>query len=520
VSGDRTARDAGLAGRAGGDPERCCPATVDGDGAPATLDPAPATGTRRALLAAAGRLGLGATMLGALDAVALTPGRAQAAVRRGRLPDIQFDIDRFTAPARTVDGIVVRFPPVYTSYTTIALTRRPTPTDQRRMTESLAAVERALPFSPAGVFMIIGYGIPYFARLPAGLVAGSIPGLVADPARPALEEAVPGPTDVGPANPGVVKQTFQVPVAIEGNDMLLMLRSDSTRVIDEVLAYLTGHGTRLGGRAVARAGLHGLLRVSSRRLMFQQIGLPRKLADRHRLPFAAQINPASPMWMGFADQQVTASGPPGITTFAGDASARLTTARPGDYFDNGAIVHLSHLIEDLGQFYAEPYLERVQCMFRSNPVPAQGDASGSGPAFLENNFRGSGDALANAAGVNTPGGQPRLGHLAGLQRSSRAPDTTPLHIRADGPGLDAMDVPDGSAQPKLQFAIFVPTADFFARMRRDQASLDLAGAFAVDPRQAGIERFITATRRQNFLVPPRRHRAFPLVELVAPHARA
>jgi hypothetical protein len=477
----------------------------------------PPTSTRRGLLVAAGRLGLGATLLGALDATAFTPTRADAAAGRVRAPDIQFDIDRFIAPARTVDGIVVRFPPVYTSYTTIALTRRPTPTDQRLMIESLAAVERALPLRPSGVFMIIGYGVPYFARLPGGmagdLVGGAIPGLASDPARLALEEAVAGPTDVGAANPGVVKQTFQVPVAIESNDMLLMLRSDSSRVIGEVLAYLTGHGTRLGGRTVARSRLNGLLRVTSRRLMFQQIVLPRKLADRHRLPFAGQINPRSPMWMGFADQQVTASGPPRITTFAGDASARLTTARPGDYFDNGAIVHLSHVIEDLGQFYAEPYVERVQCMFRSNPVPAQGDASGSGPAFLENNFRGPGDALANAAGVNTPDGQHRLGHLAGLQRSSRAPDTTPLHIRADGAGLDAMDVPDGSLQPKLQFAIFVPTADFFARLRRDQASLDLAAAFAVDPRHAGIERFITATRRQNFLVPPRRHRAFPLVEL-------
>jgi hypothetical protein len=51
-------------------------------------------------------------------------------------------------------------------------------------------------------------------------------------------------------------------------------------------------------------------------------------------------------------------------------------------------------------------------------------------------------------------------------------------------------------------------------MRRDQASLDLADAYRVDPAHRGIERFITTTRRQNFLVPPRRHRAFPLVELV------
>jgi hypothetical protein len=75
-------------------------------------------------------------------------------------------------------------------------------------------------------------------------------------------------------------------------------------------------------------------------------------------------------------------------------------------------------------------------------------------------------------------------------------------------------VPDGSQQPKLQFSIFVPTADFFATMRRNQASLDLAQQYNVPPENLGLERFITATRRQNFLVPPRRHRAFPLLELV------
>jgi hypothetical protein len=32
----------------------------------------------------------------------------------------------------------------------------------------------------------------------------------------------------------------------------------------------------------------------------------------------------------------------------------------------------------------------------------------------------------------------------------------------------------------------------------------------------GLERFITATRRQNFLVPPRRNRAFPLAEIPYP----
>jgi hypothetical protein len=50
-------------------------------------------------------------------------------------------------------------------------------------------------------------------------------------------------------------------------------------------------------------------------------------------------------------------------------------------------------------------------------------------------------------------------------------------------------------------------------MRVNQASLDLVNQFGVADDDNGLERFITPTRRQNFLVPPRRHRAFPLVEL-------
>jgi hypothetical protein len=44
---------------------------------------------------------------------------------------------------------------------------------------------------------------------------------------------------------------------------------------------------------------------------------------------------------------------------------------------------------------------------------------------------------------------------------------------------------------------------------------DLTSEYGVATSADGINSFIRATRRQNFLVPPRRHRAFPLVELTA-----
>ena len=438
------------------------------------------------------------------------------------LPDIQFDIGAFVAPGHTIDGVRVRFPPIYTTFLTMRLARTPTRDDQQSLAGALAAIEQRYAFAPRGLFVIAAYGIPYFQRLPGGmtgaLVSGHIPTLRSAP-RLALEEAVPAPTDVAPANPQIVKREFNVPVAIEANDMVLILRSDSLENISDVIAYLTTGTSTLAGQTAPPAGLEGLLQVTSRRLMFQRAGLPRQLAEHHRLPYAAMISPRSSMWMSFADQQVTGSGPAAATTFAGNPSARLTVARRGDYFDNGAILHLSHLIEDLEPFYlTEPYIERVQYLFRSNPIPSVGYddqfTNGGGPAFLPNTFHGTTNAANSAAGINSFENQRRLGHLSALQRSSRAPDGIPLHIRADGPGFDSMDVPDGSLQPKLQFAIFIPTASFFATMRRSQASLDLAKRYRISGKHNGIERFVTATRRQNFLVPPRRNRSFPLVEFV------
>src|SRR5262249_41944154 len=143
-----------------------------------------------------------------------------------------------------------------------------------------------------------------------------------------------------------------------------------------------------------------------------------------------RINPRSPMVMGFADQQVDSSAPSAqVVTFAGSPHAVLTTAKHGDYFDNGSIAHFSHDIDDLFQFYALPnqdrrrpegeeYHERVQYMFRSNQLgtphglPSEGNAdqftNGGGPAFVNNVFQGTDAAArgaADRAGKFGPGNQ-------------------------------------------------------------------------------------------------------------------
>jgi len=433
------------------------------------------------------------------------------------LPDIQFDIAARIGTARTFgDGageVLAQLPPVHTMFVTATLHHTHERRPGARLAEALDEIEAAYRFAADGILMFVSYGLPYFKRLPRGLVADMMPRLRADHSRWALEEAVPGPTDVSPSNPGISKETFNIPVQIERNDILITIRTDNAGHLRDVLAWLSGSNSLRGRRVRSPALFDGLATITSSRAQFVQIGLPARIATTVGVPYADRISPNSPMWMGFLDQQVDGSGPAAICTFAGNASARITTAKRGDYFDTGSIQHLSHVIEDLEQFYLgqQTYLERVQYMFRSNPPPSYGFkdqfAAGGGPACLDNHFKGVLDARDNARGTH------RMGHLCALQRSSRSADGTAMHIRMDGPGLDDMDVFNRNLAPKLQFTIFVPTAEFFRTMRVNQASLDLAEQNDIKPVNNGLERFITATRRQNFLVPPRRHRAFPLAEL-------
>ena len=479
------------------------------------------------------RAGVLAAAVGALEAagtLAFVPQRALAAAASPS--DIQFDIAKFLAvPPQTYgSGVKFQMPPVHTVFLTAALERTPTKADQTEMDRVLGALERYYPWGAANLVTFVAYGLPYFGLLPGGvkgkLVASHMPRLLTDKSRYVLEEAVPGPTDVGPANPQIHKERYNVDVVIEHNDLLFTLRGDDPAFLTDVLAWFGG-SNKLRGHTVTSPAWTGLLSFTSSRHMFVQMGLPKSIATKHGMPFANFIQHQSPMWMGFADQQVNGSGPAPICTFAGNSSAHLTTAAAGDYFDNGSIQHLSHLILDMLQFFAMKtptsppgqdgeFIQRVQYAFHApDIVPGNKNqfTDGGGPSLLPNQNKGPHYAKRTALGIGTNNGEQRMGHLSCLQRSSRAADGTPIHLRMDGPGFDAMDVPGGGRLPKLQFMIFVPSAQFFKTLRVNQASLDLQNEFGVDPKANGLERFITATRRQNFLIPPRRHRAFPLIEL-------
>lgn len=460
--------------------------------------------------------------------MAWIPQRVAWAEEAAAFPDVQFDLAPFMPPAQTIDGVPVGMPPVHTVFVTARLARTPSRADQTRMENALRTIESNYPYSPAGVFTHVAYSDNYFNRLPSSLVGAAMPRTLSGN-QPVLKRAVPGPTDVAPGNHVLElrRPEFTIPVRMESNDILFTVRSDNPSFAGDVVNWLSG-SNRLAGRPISSPRFDGGMTVTSSRAMFVQIGLPRNIAGRESLAFASFVNPFSPMWMGFADQQVNASSPAQDVTFVGGHGIRLSTAKPGSYFDNGAIQHLSHVLLDLRQFYLdgrdpdegdvrEPFDERIQYMFESPSQVAEdpGDpfTDGGGPrnlgtrgAFLPNVFRGAGYARQSAEQFG------RMGHISQLHRSGRTADGRPIHLRIDGPGFDAMDTTTGRNTPKLQFSGFFPSADFFATLRRNQASVDLLEELDLEEEDHGIERFITATRRQNYVIPPRRHRAFPLVE--------
>ena len=535
-----------------------------------------------------------AAQLAMIEQAAFTPARAAAATlpatpgtgasprataNASSLPTIQFDIGNFiAAPVTLNDGagnVTAQFGPVFQYIVPATLLRQPNVNDISGMDYALNTVEDHYAFSPSGAFVFVSYGVPYFNLLRGGLngnlVQSFMPqlrnGRNPDGTTSAFAEAVPMPTDVigglvggpGAPVPNKTKDRFNVNVTIEKNHLLFQLRSDSVSNLNDILAWFKGSNT-LAGRAVQSPPFRNFVSFGTTRVQFVQRGLPRQMADNNNFEFAPRINPNSSMWMGFIDQQTDSSGPAQICTFAGNNSAHLTNARAGDYLGLGGIVHLSHVIDDLFQFFSLPQQdprhpdgedagERLMYMFRGNqigstnglPAPVNADAFANGgcAAFVNNKFQGANDAMLDAQDAgglfnpNSPAGTQqtqtntglgRIGHEQALQRFSRAADGTPLHIRMDGPGLSSLDVPAftdfpggtnipaGSMQPKLEFAIFMPTAENFRQMRVGVAAQDLQVQFKVDPDDNGLERFITATRRQNFLIPPRPVRSFPLIE--------
>lgn len=455
--------------------------------------------SRRRVLQIAGTGAAAAALYGGL---ALLPGptRRDVAPPPGGYPRGQYQVHDYGVRVR-VDpdsGVDVIIPPVWNLVITANLARTPGTLERRRLEAALRAVEAAYAYAPSGVFPLVAYGLPYFrAHVPGDVFNDHLPVMTGADAAPVAHPTGP------PALLDAMRFASDPPTTLlEANEVAFHFRSDVLSYLRDVHAALFGRSGTLAGQPAPAADLSDLFSVTSVRTGFVGAGLPRRLARAARLAVADAIPEAAPLFMGFTSTQRLGQASEEAVSFDGKRDALLqplTSARPGDYFAGGTTMHLSHLIEDLDRWYALTYDQRAARMFHRYAVAPPGRVVVQ-TIWLNPNTAAD-DARTDLV----------IGHNEAVQRGSRSREGQALQLRVDFNTMDALDA--SGPTPGVHFLAFTPGSSIFHQSRQAMDAADLTGRYDVAPAANGINAFIRATRRQNFLVPPRAHRAFPLTEL-------
>ena len=311
---------------------------------------------------------------------------------------------------------------------------------------------------------------------------------------------------------------------LEDNHLALLLRSDSA-------AHVSA-----GAEALVKA-LDGAVTVTSVRRGF--VGrafdggrsLTKQLALQAGIPGADRIPERAQLFLGFTSTQEDGLGPGRITNF--ETLPGLTDQWPRGLFRNGTTLHLSHLFEDVERWYGElGFFRRIWAATdagRFAEIIGEGTTTLSmGPETVQ--------SQADVVHFATIDPQGLVGHSGSMQPVNRIAEDLRDNYgvrRAKGAAIlqrvdfNTLDNPFAwSSRPRrdrmgkrasagLHFAAFSPTSDIFHRMRLAMDGRYADGtALPQPPRsmQLGMNGVITATHRQNFLVPPRRLRSFPLAD--------
>ena len=465
--------------------------------------------TRRKLLLAGGA---GAVLAAGgvyelVDQLTGTPSRPAAG---GRTPE-----QHLLRDVRLVEdnGVEVVVPPLHHQLVTAKLAvaeRRSALAEARTELEhALQELEAQFEPSAAGLGVTVAWGLPYFRSYVPKLADRHIPldrratKTASKPVRVLLDSRR------FPSDPPEL--------IFETNDVAVLLRSDH---LDHIAA---------ASKALFRD--LDLFRVTSIRKGFAGGGfdggrsLPKQMAVAAQVPGSYLIPDEAELFLGFTSTQRAGLGPEKI------ANVEELGFSPGGYFVEGTHLAVSHISEDLEAWYVNfPHEERVSTVFRPGLKVSEDVLTiPQGPDDVSSEAKVKRDFVASK----------QIGHSASLQTVSRLATTavgasgavygpgTAIPHRAD---FNTLDNPFAwSADPEgdkmsdspaagVHFVVFNPSSDDFNRGRLAMDGMLPDGTelpFAPRDRGQGFNSILRTTHRQNFLVPPRRHRSFPLVELLS-----
>jgi hypothetical protein len=401
------------------------------------------------------------------------------------------------------NDVEVVVPPLHHQLVTANIRAGDLRSAQGDLSDALAELESRYETTPAGLGVTVAWGLPYFERHVAEAWGAHAP-YDRRARKPALLAAVRFPSDP--------QETL-----LEDNEVAILLRSDSRDHIADAAGLLFGKLSLFDVTSIRRGFVGGGFGGRE--------SLPKRLALAAGVPGADLIPESAQLFLGFTSTQKDALGQGVI---ANHETLGFVELGPREYFRQGTSMHVSHIFEDLEAWYLNfDFRERVATAFRPTQ-PEVREGTTTLPQRRADTVRGV------ERDFRTQG---RIGHSSAIQTSSRlhhdyvAADGTvykrgtAIPQRADFNTLDnpfdwssRRDVDQMQPGPRagLHFVVFNPSSDDFHRNRLAMDGVLPDGtrlALPARDRNQGFNSVLRTTHRQNFLVPPRRHRSFPLAEL-------
>jgi hypothetical protein len=456
--------------------------------------------TRRRFLGGAAATALGgAGIYELVDRLGSAPARPLVEPARAAPEQHLFDL-------RTVqsEGVEVLVPPLHSEVVTAKLAVTDLRAAQNDLEQALRRLDAEYAPDPAGLGVTVAWGLPYFNTYVAPQSHVHLP------YDQRAQKSVLLPNRRFPSDPNST--------VLEANDVAVLLRSDRLDHIDTArkaifddLKLFTVTSMR---RGFAGGGFEG------------GKSLPQKLAVAAGIPGADLIPDGAELFLGFTSTQKAGLGPGLI---ANHETLGFVDVRSG-YFHGGTHMHLSHITEDLEAWYLNfDFDERVLTAFQPGMTSVK-----QGAQTVPQGPKNIATTQETARKFKETG---RFGHGASIQMTSRLQQDvvgpngvvyekgSAIPQRADFNTLDNPfafssnhEVDRFSTDPVagVHFVVFNPSGDDFERNRLAMDGVLPDGSkLEVSPRSRaqGFNSVLTTTHRQNFLVPPRLHRSFPLSEI-------
>jgi hypothetical protein len=458
--------------------------------------------TRRRFLGGAAATALGgAGIYGLVDRLVGSPARP--VVARAKLPREQHT---FSLESVDSEGVEVLVPPLHSEVVTATLKvdDRDLFTAQHDLEAALQKLEAEYAPVPAGLGVTLGWGLPYFSERVGAQARLHLP------FDRRADKSVLLPARRFPSDPNST--------VLEHNDVAVLLRSDARDHIDAARKALFDELKLFNVTSIRRGFAGGGFAGKQ--------SLPKKMAMAAGIPGADLIPDSSELFLGFTSTQKAGLGP---RLIANHETLGYVDLRTG-YFHGGTHMHLSHITEDLEAWYLNfDFDERVLTAFQPGLTNVKQGA--------QTVPQGPNDVATVGKLSRTFNQTGRFGHSASIQATSRLlhdvvgpdgtvyPKGTAIPQRAD---FNTLDNPfaytsnhvrdDFKTDPiaGVHFVVFNPSGDDFERNRLAMDGV-LPGGMKLEvgarSRAQGFNSVLTTTHRQNFLVPPRLHRSFPLAEV-------